>query len=204
MARNKQPEITIDDFHPRHDGFVQTYKGTWKEQGMIAAAWLDTVERDHFPRGLFLRDAYELSSTYERFQGGPASGARQEELGAELARALRGLMETGMKAAGWQVVGKTKEGRDIWQHRPPAPSVPLVKGERESGVQYRTRLVSTRAITFTCVQCGQEVTEQRFPSHTPLYCSNPACKQEANRVKTRERVAKYRQLHPDARKKKRV
>ncbi len=169
MAREKHAEISIDDFHPRNDGSVQMYKGIWAEQGMIATAWLDTVERDHFPRGLFLRDAYELSSTYERIQGGPASGARQEELGAELARKLRERMETEMKAAGWQVVTHTREGQEIWQHKPAlssAPSIPEVKSER--GVQYRTRLVHTHAITFTCVQCGREVVNAPKSGCCPL------------------------------------
>ncbi len=118
MAREHQAEISIDDFHPRHDGFIQSYKGTWKEQGMIATAWLDTVERGHFPAGIFLRNAYELSSTYERVLGGPARGSRQEELGAALAQKLRERMKEEMKAAGWQVVAKTREGKDIWQYKP--------------------------------------------------------------------------------------
>lgn len=59
---------------------------------------------------------------------------------------------------------------------------------------------TTRPRTFVCQWCHEEVTEQRYPSHTPLYCSKPECKQEATRIKTRERVAKHRRLHPDARK----
>ncbi len=64
----------------------------------------------------FLPGAYELSSTYERGPGGPARGARQDELGAELARKLRERMKTEMRAAGWQVVTHTREGQDIWQY----------------------------------------------------------------------------------------
>lgn len=51
---------------------------------------------------------------------------------------------------------------------------------------------STRPITFTCQQCGEEVTEERYPSHTPLYCSKPGCRAEATRIKTRQRVAAWR------------
>ncbi len=56
MVREHPAEISIDDFHPRNDGFVLSYKGTWKEQGMIATVWLDTVEPGHFPPGIFLRN----------------------------------------------------------------------------------------------------------------------------------------------------
>ncbi len=87
QAHQKQEEPDIPDFHPRKDGFVQSYKGTWKEQGMIAIAWLETADPHHLPRGVFLHGAYELSSTSERALGGPARGARQKDLGADLDRA---------------------------------------------------------------------------------------------------------------------
>ncbi len=118
MRHKKQAEINIDDFHPLNDGLVQTYTGVWKERGMTATAWLAPVERYHMPLGIFLRDAYELSSTYERIQGGKPRGVRQEELGAELAHKLRERMKTEMRAAGWQVIAQTREGRDIWQYKP--------------------------------------------------------------------------------------
>jgi len=58
---------------------------------------------------------------------------------------------------------------------------------------------------FTCSICGKTVTQQRFPSHVPKYCS-AACKesqpnQEAMREQTRLRVAAWRKAHPDARRK---
>ncbi len=116
QAHQKQEEPDIPDFHPRKDGFVQSYKGTWKEQGMIAIAWLETADPHHLPRGVFLHGAYELSSTSERALGGPARGARQKDLGADLERKLREQMRSEMQAAGWQVVAHTREGQDIWQH----------------------------------------------------------------------------------------
>lgn len=64
-----------------------------------------------------------------------------------------------------------------------------------------TRTVYTRPVTFKCQWCHQTVTEDRFPSHMPLYCQNSACKQAATRAKTRERVANWRKSHPDARRK---
>ncbi len=118
IRSTQQAEISIDDFHPRHDGFVQSYQGSWKEQGMVAMAWLAPVVRDHMPRGIYLHDAFELASTYERIQGGPPRGVRQEELGAELAHKLRERMKTEMRAAGWRVIAQTREGRDIWQYKP--------------------------------------------------------------------------------------
>jgi hypothetical protein len=212
MARERQPEIHIDDLHPIEDGFVHAYWGTWKELGMIAHAHLDAIN-DNPRRG------YRLDCGYRRESERGRMGQRQEELGAELVRNLRPHMETEMRAAGWQVVAKTNEGRDIWQHQPGAqlqsqstPAQP-VDLEQESGIapgdqendisaQSQTRIVYTRTITFICQWCRQEVTEQRFPSHTPLYCSKPACKKEATRVKSRERTAAWRKANPDARKKK--
>jgi hypothetical protein len=152
---------------------------------------------------------------------------------------LRERMLAGMHEAGWQVVGQTKQGQQIWQHRPPLSSSPATaSGVSSSGqtsgteasdgvmgesgeaqhpdqlpacvpgeerdeaarVKRQTRVYTSRAITFTCVQCGREVTEQRLPSHTPLYCSNPACKKEGNRLKARARAEKYRRRQANARK----
>jgi hypothetical protein len=182
-----QAEISIDDFHPRNDGFIQSYKGTWKEQGMIATAWLDTVEPGHFPAGLFLPNAYELSSTYERVLGGPARGSRQEELGADLARKLSDRMKIDMKAAGWQVVAKTREGKDIWQYRP-ARVFPV---QNVTSIQV-TVTRTPRNVTFTCAICGTETTQVRMPGPRPRYCSD-TCRAEGEREKTRKRVARFRQ-----------
>ncbi len=187
MVRGKQAEISIDDFHPRNDGFVQTYKGVWKEWGMIATAWLASVERDHFPRGLFLRDAYELSSTYERIQGGPARGARQEELGAELARKLRERMKTEMRAAGWQVIAQTREGRDIWQHKPRRVSPDTMPVTTTQVTVTRT----ARNVSFTCQVCGKDTTQLQMPGPRPRYCSD-TCKKEGERANTRARVGRLR------------
>ncbi len=239
--KHKQPEMQIDDLHPISDGFIHAYTGTATLHGIRAVAYLDIVERDHWPPGRFLSNAYELTCSYERLaKKGPQDTERLRARGHHLVEQLRERMLAAMHEAGWQVVGQTKEGREIWQHRPsfsqePASAAevsrdqtpatqasgnvmevlaeahPLgqlsseAKGDDQAGsVQCQIRVYTTRSITFTCVQCGREVTEQRFPSHTPLYCSNPACKKEGNRLKTRARVAKYRRLHPRARKKQSV
>ena len=54
-----------------------------------------------------------------------------------------------------------------------------------------TRTISTRDKTFTCAQCGQTVTEQRYPGHMPLYCS--ACVDEVRKQQTRDRVNRLRE-----------
>ena len=55
-----------------------------------------------------------------------------------------------------------------------------------------SREVFTRPVTFTCIVCGETVTQQRYPGHTPLYCSD-ACKDERVAERTRERVARHRE-----------
>ena len=232
MARQQHqpPEIQLDDLHPIHDGFTHAYKGTATAQGVIAHGYLDLVERGHWPPGRYQPHAYEPSFSYERLsKKGRMDPDRLRDIGHALIKHLRERMLAAMYAAGWLVVGHTNEGKEIWQHRSFVPAISsdqipgaevdtrmetleqattshqssaTTESERETGTRSQTRLVHTRPVTFTCIQCGREVTEQRFPSHIPLYCSNPACKREANRRKTRARVAKYRQLHPDARKKK--
>lgn len=54
-----------------------------------------------------------------------------------------------------------------------------------------SREVFTRPVTFTCIVCSKTVTQQRYPSHTPLYCSE-GCREARQRERTRERVAKHR------------
>ncbi len=189
MGREKHAEINIDDFYPRNDGFVQTYKGEWRERGMTATAWLAPVERDHFPRGLFLRDAYELSSTYERIQGGPARGARQDELGAELAHKLRERMKTEMRAAGWQVVTHTREGQEIWQYKPKPARLSSAQNVTTTQV---TVTRTARNVSFTCKVCGTETTQLRMPGPRPRYCSD-SCKKEGEQAKTRARVGRLRE-----------
>lgn len=206
MPRERQPEISIDDLHPRNDGFTQAYKATWQEQGVIATIYLDTVERDHFPRGVFLPGAYELSSTYESVKGG-ALGYRQEEIGADLVRKLRERMIEAMQAAGWRAISKTREGRDIWQYRPAiagqveqAARANVVKsaggpGESLAGKMARKNVMTVtrmaREVTFVCAVCGQETTQERMPGPLPRYCSDP-CEKQGKRDKTRARVARLR------------
>jgi hypothetical protein len=55
-----------------------------------------------------------------------------------------------------------------------------------------SREVFTREVTFTCIVCNTTVAQQRFPGHTPLYCSQ-FCKEERVAARTRERVARHRE-----------
>jgi hypothetical protein len=59
-----------------------------------------------------------------------------------------------------------------------------------------SRTWTTRPATFTCMGCGQTVTQERYPGPTPSYCS-PGCQsqatQERRREQTRERVRRFRQ-----------
>ena len=48
----------------------------------------------------------------------------------------------------------------------------------------------TRPITFTCEWCYREVTEERAPGRTPVYCRE--CKPEVLRAGVRQRVKEHR------------
>lgn len=49
----------------------------------------------------------------------------------------------------------------------------------------------TRPITFTCEWCYREVTEERAPGPTPVYCLG--CKDEVRRAGVRQRVKEHRE-----------
>ena len=92
-----------------------------------------------------------------------------------------------------------KNGLTLWEYWGPPPRV-------SNDQQVVMRRVKKRAVTFTCSVCGETVTQQRFPSHVPKYCSD-ACREsqesrDAMREKTRLRVAAWREAHPDARRRK--
>lgn len=65
-----------------------------------------------------------------------------------------------------------------------------VAGERQLRQAY-SRTLTTRLVTFTCQQCGKQVSQQRFPGPAPRYCTE-ACKQKARRVGTLARVHRFR------------
>lgn len=53
------------------------------------------------------------------------------------------------------------------------------------------RTIYARLVTFTCQQCGKQVSQQRFPGPTPHYCDE-ACRELAKRAGTLERVQRFR------------
>jgi hypothetical protein len=54
------------------------------------------------------------------------------------------------------------------------------------------RTIRRRPVSFTCATCGRTVTQWRFPSPTPSYCSEP-CRTEARRRSIRESVRRHRE-----------
>ena len=63
---------------------------------------------------------------------------------------------------------------------------------RKNALPAYQRIIHTRPITFTCIKCKQQVTQQRYPGRTPLYCGD-ICADEAEREKTAERTRRYRE-----------
>lgn len=58
-----------------------------------------------------------------------------------------------------------------------------------------TRVAQTAPIKFICAHCGQEFEQERYPSRRAaagLLYHSEECAQEAQREKTRERVARHR------------
>lgn len=213
MAR-KTVEINIDDFYPVNDGFSQSYKGTWREQSMIATAWLEPAGRGRFPRGVYLRGAYELRSTYGNSRHSTLSTS-QEEMGADLARKLRERMQEEMRSAGWEVVAQSTAGLNLWQYRPartaaarPAPAtgdqgkekrgkgrkkyepVQAIEPARRSvSIPAREKVkayerIVTQQMTFPCKECGKETTRYVYPGGVK-YCE--PCAKEVERKKRNER-----------------
>lgn len=173
MAQERHLAISIDDLHPRNDSFTQAYKVIGKEQDVIAIVYLDVVERGHFLRGRYLPNAYELSSTYENVTH-RALTSRQDAIGTEMIHTLEVRMLAAMQEAGWCIVAKTREGWDIWQHR---PSRHIAAGKSEQATQRpttaRTMTVirMAREVTFVCAICSKQVIQERMPSPLPRYCS---------------------------------
>jgi hypothetical protein len=53
-----------------------------------------------------------------------------------------------------------------------------------------TRRIATRRVTFTCAECGETVTEERYPGPTPKYCRG--CVEAVRRRQARERKRRQR------------
>jgi hypothetical protein len=123
IQREAHPKIHMDDFHPKNDGFVDSYQATWQESGVIAAIWLDVVDRDNWKPGRYLPRAYELNASRQTISGRPL-GSNQEEIARLLVRDLRAKMLDAMTDAGWRQVDENRWGEPIFQYRP-APRLSL-------------------------------------------------------------------------------
>lgn len=119
MAKMQEvpPQIHMADFHPKKDGFVQSYKSIWQEAGVVVVIWLDIVDRDHWQRGHYRPSAYELVSSIGTMSGRPP-GAIQEKTARRCLRAFRPQVLAAMTDAGWEEVDTTCEGQPIYQYRP--------------------------------------------------------------------------------------
>lgn len=53
-----------------------------------------------------------------------------------------------------------------------------------------TRVIKTRPVTFTCQECGREVTEELYPGARPKYCMG--CVREVSQRQNAERQRRYR------------
>jgi hypothetical protein len=51
------------------------------------------------------------------------------------------------------------------------------------------RVIKTQPITFTCEECGEEVTEDQYSGGNPQYCGD--CIREVRKQQNRERVRQY-------------
>lgn len=202
QAHQKLPIIEIDDLQP--DWSIKGFKASWKESGLVAYAYLMPLQ-DQPTRGYVLDCNYDSEK-----QPGRRLTDRQIDQGTTLVSRLRARMLEAMTSAGWQVVGKLDNGKDIWQHASRVTPGYQVQPQEQDSVtpQQRdrvlsisgkaegrqsagyTRVITARDVTFTCSRCGQEVTKVQFPGPTPRYCDT--CAKETEREKTRARVARLR------------
>ena len=192
------------------------YLTTWREQDMVARAEFVPLE-DSPLQGFVLRTSCRKASDLGQFS--PCQPELLERIQRHLSAS--GWLVIGRLGNPPTVVWQHQNrlwGKERDQSRPvqnverpeqqtnstslPLRSEPDHRGDEVAKPQEEfkaSRLISrtstSRAVTFTCVWCKQEVTEQRFPSHLPLYCSNPECKKAAVRAKSRERTADWRKSH---------
>lgn len=62
--------------------------------------------------------------------------------------------------------------------------------EKNLDVGTYTRRIKQRGVTFTCGECGEVVTELRYPGPTPKYCLG--CVAAVRRRQARERKRRQR------------
>lgn len=59
------------------------------------------------------------------------------------------------------------------------------------------RVIRTRPVTFVCIECEREVTEEVFPGPSPAYCNR--CIQEVHRRNNAERQKAWRERQREQR-----
>jgi endogenous inhibitor of DNA gyrase (YacG/DUF329 family) len=184
------------------------FEETVSRHGIKAMVRVTTVLQATMPTSYSARGKYQIVTSYQLTQGQEIElSEEQSQQGRALTSHLQKRLEKQMRRAGWSEavslsgdrVLTGRNGLTLWEYGGPPPRL-------RNGEQLVSRRVKMRTVTFTCSACGQTVTQQRFPSHVPKYCSD-ACKQTeskslATREKTRLRVAEWRKAHPDARRKK--
>ncbi len=69
-------------------------------------------------------------------------------------------------------------------------------GEEKTLNVHYTRTIRTRPITFTCAECGREVTEDLYPGRTPRYCLD--CVGKVRRRQNAEAQRRWRARHHKA------
>jgi len=175
--------------------------------GIQGTARVETVLQASMPTGYSAAGNYHISTFYQSATDQDAElSEEQHQRGRALSTSLRERLERHLRRAGWSetltLSGDrlliARNGSTLWEYYGPPPRV-------SNDQQLVNRRIKKRAITFTCSVCGETVTQQRFPSHVPKYCS-AACQasqqnQATKREQTRLRVAAWRKAHPDARRK---
>lgn len=190
--------------HPIPFGDMQE---TVVRRGIRVTARVETVLQASMPTGYSAAGKYHVMTFYQSaIEQDAELSEEQHQRGRALSTSLRSRLEQQMRRAGWSealtLAGDrillARSGSTLWEYYGPPPRL-------SADQQLVSRRVKKRAVTFTCSICGKTVTQQRFPSHLPKYCSE-VCKasqpnREAMREQTRLRVAAWRKAHPDARRK---
>ncbi len=98
-------------------------------------------------------------------------------------------MAKGQKRSNWQ--------RPIAGPQSPGTSKQVAVFGSSPNVAYQRRSEG-RPVTFTCILCGKEQTEYRYPGFLPKYCGD-SCSQQAAEERNARRVAQQREKRRNAR-----
>jgi len=99
-------------------------------------------------------------------------------------------------------MAEEEQKRSNWQRpiagpqRPGASKQVAIYGSSPN-LAYQRRAFA-RPVTFTCIICGQEKTEYRYPGFHPKYCGD-ACSAQAAEERNEKRVVQQREKRRKAR-----